>query len=63
MILVDIDKEQMCLKYWGTGVYDYNRAIDWDILKSQDPCQRLHLETKALTMSTEVGKKFQEYFG
>jgi hypothetical protein len=32
MILVDIVKEQVCLKYRRTRVYDYNRAIDWFIL-------------------------------
>jgi hypothetical protein len=32
MILVDIDKEQVCLMYRRTRVYDYNTAIDWFIL-------------------------------
>jgi hypothetical protein len=32
MILVDIDKEQACLMYRSTIVYDYNTTIDWFIL-------------------------------
>jgi hypothetical protein len=32
MILVDIDKEQVCLMYRSTRVYDYNTTIDWFIL-------------------------------
>jgi hypothetical protein len=32
MILVDINKEQVCLMYWSTRVYDYNTTIDWFIL-------------------------------
>jgi hypothetical protein len=32
MILVDIDKEQVCLMYPSTRVYDYNTTIDWFIL-------------------------------
>jgi hypothetical protein len=32
MILLDIDKEQVCLMYRRTRVYDYNIAIDWFIL-------------------------------
>jgi hypothetical protein len=33
MILVDIDKEQVCLMYQSTKVYDYNTTmIDWLIL-------------------------------
>jgi hypothetical protein len=33
MILLDsIDKEQVCLMYQRTRVYDYNTAIDWFIL-------------------------------
>jgi hypothetical protein len=32
MILIDIDKEQVCLMYQSTRVYDYNTTIDWFIL-------------------------------
>jgi hypothetical protein len=32
MILLDIDKEQVCLIYRSTRVYDYNTTIDWFIL-------------------------------
>jgi hypothetical protein len=32
MILVDIDKEQVCLMYRSTRVYDYNTTVDWFIL-------------------------------
>jgi hypothetical protein len=32
MILVDIDKEHVCLMYRSTRVYDYNTIIDWFIL-------------------------------
>jgi hypothetical protein len=32
MILLDIGKEQVCLMYWSTRVYDYNTTIDWFIL-------------------------------
>jgi hypothetical protein len=32
MILLDIDKEQVCLMYRSTRVYDYNTTIDWFIL-------------------------------
>jgi hypothetical protein len=32
MILLDIDKEQVCLMYRRTRVSDYNTAIDWFIL-------------------------------
>jgi hypothetical protein len=32
MILLDISKEQVCLMYRSTRVYDYNTTIDWFIL-------------------------------
>jgi hypothetical protein len=32
MILLDIGKEQVCLMYRSTRVYDYNTTIDWLIL-------------------------------
>jgi hypothetical protein len=32
MILLDIGKEQVCLMYRSTRVYDYNTIIDWLIL-------------------------------
>jgi hypothetical protein len=50
MILVDIIKEQVCLMYRSTRVYDYDTTPTT-------------LETKVLLMLTEDGKKFQEHFG
>jgi hypothetical protein len=33
ILLVDIDKEQVCLMYWSTRVYDYDTTtIDWFFL-------------------------------
>jgi hypothetical protein len=32
MLLLDINKEQVCLMYWSTKVYDYKSISDWSIL-------------------------------
>jgi hypothetical protein len=35
MILVNIDKEEVCLMYRSIGVYDYDTTIDWFIFNSE----------------------------